>query len=299
MKKKKLFCGVATALVTPFKGGEIDKESFCRLIDFGIENGISALVVGGTTGEAATLSDEERYYLFSLAGERVDGRIPLIFGTGTNDTKVAVRHTKMAEKIGADGALVVTPYYNKGTPDGIIKHYVSIVKECNLPIILYNVPQRTGVNLDLSTIEKLSKEEQIVGIKEAFDSVERLTELSLYGDELPLYAGNDSAFYTALSLGGCGVISVISNALPRLTASIYESFVKGDKDESLKTMQRLLPLIKALFFETNPVPIKLLMSRERDGASYPIISSEVRLPLSVGCEATEIKLRDALAKVLS
>ena len=298
MKKKKLFSGTATALVTPFKNGEVDSDAFKKLIDFGINNGISALVVGGTTGEAATLTDKERYNLFEIAREQTDGRVPLIFGTGTNDTEVAIKHTKMAKRIGADGALVVTPYYNKGTPNGIAKHYLKVANECDLPIILYNVPSRTGVNLDFTVLKKLSKEELIVGIKEASDSLERIVELADFGDELPLYAGNDSAAYTVLSLGGVGVISVISNALPRLTSSIYESFTRENVKESLATQLSLLPLIKALFAETNPVPIKLFMSKERKGLNFPIISSEVRLPLSEGSEETEKRLSMALDTLL-
>lgn len=294
MKKKKLFWGAATALVTPFKDGEIDLDAFSRLIEFGIDKGISALVVGGTTGEAATLTDKERYSLFETAAERVDGRIPLIFGTGTNDTEAALRHTKKAKEIGADGALVVTPYYNKGTKNGIVKHYKKIANESNLPIILYNVPSRTGVNLSISTIEELAKEDLIVGIKEAYDSLDRLTELARLGDELPLYAGNDSAAYSVLSLGGAGVISVVSNYLPYEMGKLCRDFSEGRREDSLKAQLKLIPLIKALFNETNPVPIKKLMSKKREAFQAPLIKEEVRLPLSEASKETEALLEEAL-----
>ena len=286
MKKKELFFGAATALVTPFKDGEVDYDSFCRLIDYQIASGIDAIVIGGTTGEAATLTDRERYSLFSLAKERAQGKVKVIFGTGTNDTSIAVTHTKNAEEIGCDGVLVVTPYYNKGTYTGLIKHYQIIANSTDLPIILYNVPSRTGTNLELSALETLAKEENIVGIKEASDSAERLVSLAAFGEELHLYAGNDSTVYTTLSLGGKGVISVASNLLPTLISKICHSYREERRDESLRLQLKMLPFIKSLFKETNPAPIKYLMSRSWKGVGSPIISEELRLPLAGVCEET-------------
>lgn len=278
--KKELFFGAATALITPFKCGKVDYTAFCQLIDYQINAGIDAIVVGGTTGEAATLSDTERYSLFSIARERAKGRLKIIFGTGTNDTAIALAHTKAAEKIGCDGILVVTPYYNKGTPKGIIKHYQKIAKSTDLPIILYNVPSRTGVNLGLKELEILAKEENIVGIKEASDSLERLVSLAGFGNDLYLYAGNDSAIYTVLSLGGRGVVSVASNILPRAVSMICHAVKENNNQEALQCQLMLLPFIKALFLETNPAPIKYVMSKKWEGLNTPILPKELRLPLS-------------------
>ena len=225
--KKILFSGCATALITPFKNEKIDYQSLEALIEAQIEAGIGALVIGGTTGEAATLSDRERYTLFEFAAERVRKRVPLIFGTGTNDTRVAIAHTRAAERIGCDGALVVTPYYNKGTEEGVYRHYMKIAEASELPIILYNVPSRTGINLGIGLLRRLSESEKIVGIKEASDSADRLAALSELGDKLPLYAGNDSQLYTTLALGGKGVISVVSNLYPEKMTAIFKAFVSG------------------------------------------------------------------------
>ena len=192
MKKKEIFRGAATALVTPFKDGNIDFSALDTIIESQISGGVSALVIGGTTGEAATLSDEERYELYIYVKDKIKGRTALIFGTGTNDTRMAIRHTKMAADIGCDATLVVTPYYNKGTYSGMVEHYKMIAAATETPIILYNVPSRTGVNLTMAQLEELARVESIVGIKEASDSVDRLTELRKFGDELQLYAGNDS-----------------------------------------------------------------------------------------------------------
>ncbi len=298
MKKKLLFYGAATALITPFRAGEIDYDAFSRLIDFQIEAGIDALVVGGTTGEAATLSDAERYALFAFSAERVAGRVPLIFGTGTNDTKKAIEHTRAAKRLGADGALVVTPYYNKGTREGTVKHYTSIAECSDLPIILYNVPSRTGVDLSLETLGELSKIPNVVGIKEASDSAERLVSLAAFGDSLPLYAGNDSSAYTVLSLSGAGVISVISNLLPSLVAKICSDCKDGRTGDGLAAQLRLLPLIKAIFAETNPAPIKYLLSKELSGFDFPVMPGELRLPLSEVTEATKRLLEREAGELL-
>ena len=292
MRKKLVFQGVATALITPFKNGEIDYEALSWLIEFQISSGIDALVIGGTTAEAATLSDEERYRLYSFAKEKVAGRVKLIFGTGTNDTRVALAHTEFAENIGCDGVLLVTPYYNKGTEEGIEKHYLKIAESVDLPIILYNVPSRTGVNLGINLLCRLKEHPNIVGIKEAQDSIDRLVEISSFGDELYLYSGNDSQIYPTLALGGKGVISVLSNLLPISTIELCQSFFDGKTEDSLALQQFLLPLIKALFMETNPAPLKYAMS-ERG-----MCSAELRLPLSLPRESTQTELRKQLNKVL-
>ena len=280
--KKQIFKGVGTALITPFRNGEIDYAALDKIIDYQLTGGVDAIIIGGTTGEAATLSDAERYSLFDRCRERIPKNVKLILGTGTNDTAATVRHTRYAEGCGADGVLIVTPYYNKGTFRGVTEHYLRISSSTGLPIILYNVPQRTGVNLTLSQLERLMKEENIVAIKEAGDSADRLVSLSKYREELALYAGNDTQIYTALALGGLGVISVISNSHPTLTKKITKDFFEGRREESLKSQIRVLPYIEAMFRETNPAPIKYAMSR------LGLCENELRLPLlEVGRESAE------------
>ena len=284
MKKRVIFEGVGTALATPFLQNEIDYPALFRMIDLQLEAGIQALIVGGTTGEAATLEDAERERLYAESAAYIDGRCRLILGTGTNDTKKAMAHAQMAKRIGCDGILVVTPYYNKGTTNGIVKHYLQIADSSDLPILLYNVPGRTGVNLSLEQISTLATCEHIVGIKEASDSAERLVALSAVED-LALYAGNDSQFYTVLSLGGKGVISVASNLVPKRFVFLFKDFREGRRAAALREQKALLPLIEALFLETNPAPLKYAL--ELSG----LCSSEVRLPLSLPAEKTQQRLR--------
>ena len=280
MKKNYIFKGVGTALVTPFHLGRIDYPTLDRLIERQIGCGIDALVIGGTTGEAATLSDRERYSLYTHAIDRIGGRCAVILGTGTNDTRVAIKHTDTAERLGADGALVVTPYYNKGTAGGVLEHYKRIAASTSLPIILYNVPSRTGVNIGLAELTELAGVENIVGIKEASDSADRLVKIAALGEDLPLYAGNDSQTYTALALGGSGVISVLSNLYPERMKRITDSYLAGHKEESLAEQTSLLPLIDAMFLETNPAPIKYAM------AKMGLCREDMRLPLMAVTDAT-------------
>ena len=291
MSKKKIFSGASCALITPFSDGEIDYGTLGRLIDFQIAGGISALVIGGTTAEAATLSDDERYKLYTFAKGKIAGRTKLILGTGTNDTRVALAHTKFAERLGCDGVLLVTPYYNKGTEQGIEKHYLTIAESVDLPIIVYNVPSRTGVNLGINLLDRLASHPNIVGIKEACDSVDRLVNLAAFGDRLWLYSGNDSQIFPTLSLGGQGVISVMANIIPRATIKLCEDFFEGRYRDSLNLQLRLLPFIKAMFIETNPSPIKFAMSRRR------LCSPEVRLPLSEPRESSRIEIIEQLKKI--
>ena len=288
--KKIVFRGVATALVTPFLNGEIDFASLGRLIDSQIEAGINALVICGTTGEAATLSESERISLFEFSAERTASRVPLIFGTGSNNTRTAIKYAKIAERMGASAQLSVTPYYNKGTEGGIIAHYKEITSATELPTILYNVPSRTGVNLSLSAIEELSRIESVVGIKEASDSVDRLTSLATLSDDIALYSGNDSQIYPTLALGGLGVISVISNVMPRTVCRLTESFFRGDAQTALAIQKQLLPFITLMFKETNPSPIKYAMS------CLSLCGDELRLPLTVPREDTKQKIKEAVER---
>lgn len=293
MKKQKnlIFKGVGTALVTPFSNGKIDYSALDRLIEMQISDGINSIVIGGTTGEAATLSESERYSLYTHAADRIAGRTRLILGTGTNDTRAAINRTKLAKDVGADGALVVTPYYNKGTEEGIFRHYSMIADSTDIPIILYNVPSRTGVNLGLNLLSRLSEHPNIVGLKEASDSTDRLVSLSEFGDTLPIYSGNDSQIYPCLALGGAGVISVVSNIFPRATLDITESYFSGDASLSLKYQLKLLPLIKSLFIETNPTPIKFAMER------LGLCSGELRLPLGEARESTKLAVSAELDRL--
>ena len=276
MKKGKepVFLGVGTALITPFCDGELDYKTLDTLIERQIAQGVGALIIGGTTGEAATLSENERYTLYEHSMERIRGRVKVVLGTGTNDTSAAVNHTRFAESIGADAALVVTPYYNKGTEEGIFRHYSIIADSTDIPIILYNVPSRTGVNLGLHLLERLGEHPRICGLKEASDSADRLVALSNFRDTLPLYAGNDSQIYPVLALGGRGVISVASNILPGALARLCAHYFTGEWDAALEIQLKLLPLIRALFAETNPAPVKYAMSR------LGLSGGELKLPLA-------------------
>ncbi len=291
MKKKEIFRGTATALITPFRDGEIDFDCLGRLIDMQIGEGIDAIVIGGTTGEAATLSDEERYRLFEYSAERICGKTKLIFGTGTNDTRVAIGHSRLAEKIGCDGLLLVTPYYNKGTELGVEKHYLSIAESVDLPTLLYNVPSRTGVNLGFNLISRLSEHPNIVGIKEASDSTDRLVTLAKMSDSLALYSGNDSQVFPTLALGGIGVISVISNLLPRRTKELTDAFFNGDTEGARRIQFELLPIISAMFIETNPAPIKYAMSQ------MGLCAGELRLPLAEVRDSTKKEIDSLLTNL--
>ncbi len=291
MKKRIIFKGIGTALVTPFRRGRIDYPTLDRLIERQISGGVDALIIGGTTGEAATLSDRERYSLYTHSIEKIKKRCKIIFGTGTNDTRVAINHTKEAERLGADGALVVTPYYNKGTAAGLAAHYEAIAAATDIPLILYNVPSRTGVNIGFDVLERLAKLDNIVGIKEASDSHDRLVRLASFGDDLPLYAGNDSATYTVLSLGGAGVISVVSNVCPDRMREISDSYFAGRTEESLAAQLKLLPLIEAMFVETNPAPVKYALSR------LELCREEMRLPMQEISGISREKVERALAEI--
>jgi len=286
--KQTVFRGVATAIATPFRGGEIDFAAFDRMINNQIAAGIPAIVVGGTTGEAATLSRSERRRLFFHAKESINGRTKLILGTGTNDTREAVERTKLSGEVGADAVLVVTPYYNKGTEEGVFRHYSLIASESASPVILYNVPSRTGVNLGLNLLSRLAQNDKICGLKEASDSTDRLVNLAKFRNTLPLYAGNDSQIYPTLALGGAGVISVVSNIFPHITADICKSYFEGNSKKSLELQLAIMPLVSALFAETNPAPLKYALSE------LGICSGELRLPLYEVREDTKAKIKELL-----
>ena len=274
MNKRIIFEGCATALITPFKGGALDLDAMGALIDNQILAGVDALVIAGTTGEASCLTSSERERLFYFSRERASGRCKLILGVGSNDTATAIANARLAEKVGCDGVLAVTPYYNKGTRLGLKSHYLAIAESTSLPILLYNVPSRTGVNIPIETVRSLAEHPNVVGIKEASDSQDRLTELSSISEDMPLYAGNDSQIYSTLALGGLGAISVASNAVPKLIMKLIRDFKTGKWREALALQLKLLPFISSLFIETNPAPIKFLC------AHLGLCEGDIRLPLS-------------------
>lgn len=259
--KKLLFKGCATAIATPFCDTGVNFDEFGKLIDFQINEGIDALVVCGTTGESATMTDAERKETMKFAINKVAKRVPVILGTGSNCTSSAIELTKYAETIGADGVLVVTPYYNKTTPLGLIKHYEAIAKSTSLPIIVYSVPSRTGVNVSAKTCLELSKIENIVAIKEASGNMSQVAEISsLCGDNLHIYSGNDDQVLPTLALGGKGVISVISNIAPKKFSCMVHNFFNGNIHEATKVQLESIELINALFSEVNPIPVKAALN---------------------------------------
>ena len=275
MSTDAIFTGVATAIITPLNEAGVDFESFGKLIDWQIEEGINALVIAGTTGEGSTLSDEEHRQVLKYAIERINGRIPAIAGTGSNDTAYAIDLTKYASELGYDAALVVTPYYNKATQKGLVEMYKAIADASDIPLILYNVPSRTGVNIEPSTYLALADYPNIKAIKEANGNISKIVEAaSLVGDKLDIYSGNDDQIVPILSMGGKGVISVLSNVAPKETVEICKRFFDGDVAGSAALQCELLPLVNALFCEVNPIPVKAAC------AAMGFCDNYVRLPLT-------------------
>lgn len=275
MTEHPIFMGAATALVTPMTREGVDYETMGKLIDWQISEGIDALVIAGTTGEGSTLSDEEHRQLLKYCAEKINGRVPMIAGTGSNDTEYAISLTKYACEIGADAMLVVTPYYNKATQKGLIKMYTAIADASTKPLILYNVPSRTGVGIEPTTYAALADHPNIAAIKEANGNISKIVETaSLVGGRLDIYSGNDDQVVPILSLGGAGVISVLSNIMPAATHEMCASWFRGDIQRSAKMQCELLPLINALFSEVNPIPVKAAMAAMGWGENY------LRLPLT-------------------
>lgn len=273
--KNTVFTGVATAIVTPLTEQGVDYESFARLIEWQIAEGINALVVAGTTGEGSTLSDEEHKAVVKFAVEQVNGRVPVIAGTGSNDIKYAIELTKYSCEVGADAMLVVTPYYNKATQNGLIKSFTAIADASTKPVILYNVPSRTGCNITPETCAELAKHPNIVGIKEASGNISQIAKVaSLVDEDFAIYSGNDDQIVPIMSLGGKGVISVLSNIAPKDTVRICDSFFEGNITESAKLQLQYLDLIDALFCEVNPIPVKAATAAMGFGKNY------LRLPLT-------------------
>ena len=275
MKQNSIFRGAATALITPLTRDGIDFAQFKRLIDWQIDEGIDALVIAGTTGEGSTLTDAEHREAIRFAVETAAGRVPIIAGTGSNDTDYAIDLTRFSCEVGADAMLVVTPYYNKATQKGLIKMYETIADASTKPLILYNVPSRTGVGIEPKTYQALADHPMISAIKEANGNISKIVETrALVGDKLDIYSGNDDQVVPILSVGGAGVISVLSNLLPRQTSEMCKRFFAGDLEGSLRMQLDYLPLINALFSEVNPIPVKAAM------AAMGYCEDFLRLPLT-------------------
>ena len=269
-----IFTGSAVALITPFHDGAVDYQSLTNLVELQIASGTDAIVALGTTGEAATLAPDEREEVIRFIVERVSNRIPVIVGTGSNNTEDAIQKSRFAEAVGADGLLIVTPFYNKTTQEGLLAHYSSIAEQVRLPIIIYNVPSRTGLNILPETVNKLVKScENIVGIKEASGNIEQIVKLAALCPECDIYSGNDDHVVPILSVGGKGVISTVANIIPEVMHLMCKAYFDGDVQEAKRLQLALLPLQQAAFCEVNPIPIKTMMSLLK------LRDSEVRLPL--------------------
>lgn len=283
--KQTIFTGMATAMVTPMTPEGVDYEALGRFIDFQLSQGIHALVAVGTTGESATLSPDERKEVIRFTIDRVAGRIPVIAGTGTNNTQHAIEYSVDAAKAGADALLVVTPYYNKATQNGLIAHFTAIADKVDKPIILYNVPSRTGCNLLPATVEKLAEHPNIAAIKEASGNMSQVVELfARCGDKLDVYSGEDGLTVPILSMGGKGTISVLSNVVPKEAVAMTNAFFAGDVAEAARLQCRYLNLINLLFCEVNPIPAKAAVSAMGFGKEY------IRLPLTPMEEGNRAKL---------
>lgn len=292
MNQKHLFTGAATAIVTPVKESGVDYDSFGRLIDFQIESGIKALIVCATTGEAPTLSDAEHCETVKFAVRRANGAIPIIAGTGSNDTAHAIMMSKCAADDGADAVLCVTPYYNKPTQTGLIRSFSAIADASPIPVVLYNVPSRTSVNIEPETYGALADHPNICAIKEASGNLSKIMDtFRIVGDRLDIYSGNDDQIVPLLALGGKGVISVLSNVMPKETVEMCDRFFRGDLAGSMQMQLEYLPLIHALFSQTNPIPVKAALSAMGYCEDY------LRLPLTPMEEPQRGRLFEEMRKL--
>ena len=274
MRKESIFLGAATAVVTPMTEKGVDYPAFEKLLNWQVEQGIDALVICGTTGECSTLSDEEHREVLQFALDTVAGRVPMIAGTGSNDTAYAIELTKFACEIGYDAMLLVSPYYNKTTQKGLVATFTAIADASTKPVILYNVPSRTGVNIEPATYAKLAEHPRICAIKEAGGNISKIVETAaLVGDKLDIYSGNDDQIVPILACGGKGVISVLSGVLPSQTSLMCKKFFDGDVAGAMELQKKYLPLTNALFSEVNPIPVKAAM------AAMGFCENYLRLPL--------------------
>ena len=285
------FHGAFTALVTPFKNGKIDEEAYREFIEWQIEQGIDGLVPCGTTGESATMTHDEHEAAIRICVEQVNKRVPVIAGAGSNNTREAIPLTQFAKNVGADAALHITPYYNKPTQEGLYQHFKTICSEVSMPVILYNVPSRTGLNIAPETALELSKHPLINGLKEASGNISQVAKIAqLCGDDLNLYSGNDDQVVPLLSLGGKGVISVVSNVKPELVHNCCKAWFEGDTARACALQLEMLPLCEALFCEVNPIPVKYAMNVLGWNAG------ECRLPLVEPSDEHKTKIEQALVE---
>jgi len=285
-----MFHGAIVATVTPFRNGNLDKNALKKLVAFQIDSGTDGIVPCGTTGESATLSFEEHERVIDIVLESADGRVPVIAGTGSNNTKEAVALTRYAKKAGVSGALVITPYYNKPTQDGLFRHFRTVAESADIPIVLYNVPGRTGVNMAAQTVARLAEIPNIVGVKEASGNLTQVCDIiRMTPKKFCVLSGDDALFFPMMALGAKGVISVTSNVAPRLMAELYDTYVIGEISRARDIHYHLWPLFHALFLETNPIPAKTALAMMKK------IREEFRLPLSPMADAN----RKVLARTLS
>lgn len=285
-----MFAGSMVALVTPFKDGKIDWQSLEALVEFQIKNGTNGIVPCGTTGESATLDHREHHEVIERVVKAVNKRVPVIAGTGSNSTAEAVELTQGAEKAGADGALMISPYYNRPTQEGIYQHYKKVASEVGIPIIVYNIPGRTGSKIEPETLARLSEIKNVAGVKEATGSVDQAIDvIRLSGDNLAVYSGEDSLTYSLMALGGKGVISTVANIAPKEMSDVTDACLKGNWESGRKLQFKLIPLIRSVFLETNPIPVKTALSLMGKCAG------ELRLPLTPMSEGNLKKLQQQMA----
>ncbi|NMB07212.1 MAG: 4-hydroxy-tetrahydrodipicolinate synthase [Tissierellia bacterium] len=287
-----MFNGSAVAIVTPFKEGKVDIKAFENLIQFQLDNDTQGLIVLGTTGEASTLTHEEREIIIRTAINIVNKKIPVIVGTGSNNTGVAIEYTRQAESLGADGLLLVTPYYNKCTQKGLIEHYKEIAGTTSLPIIVYNVPGRTGLNIQATTVAELAKIENIIGVKEASGNIAQVLEIKrLVPENFKIFSGNDDNILPVYACGGHGVISVMANVIPKETQAMCKSFEEGNIKEAIRLQILYKNLINLLFMEVNPIPIKAALG------AMGYIENQLRLPLTPMEDKNQQKLIKEMKKL--
>jgi 4-hydroxy-tetrahydrodipicolinate synthase len=286
-----MFTGSMVALITPFKDGKVDRESLEALVEFHIQSGTHGIVPCGTTGESATLSHQEHDEVIKAVIKAVNNRLPVIAGTGSNSTHEAVRLTREAEKSGADGALMISPYYNRPTQEGIYQHYKKVASEVGIPIIVYNIPGRTGSKIEPETLARLAEIKNIAGVKEATGSVDQAIDvIRLCGDKLAVYSGEDTLTFSLMGLGGKGVISTVANVVPREMAQLTEACLNREWERGRSLQLKLIPLIRSLFIETNPIPVKTAASLMGK------CTGELRLPLTPMAEGNFKKLQHAMVE---
>jgi len=285
-----MFTGSMVALVTPFKDGKVDWEALEGLVDFHVRSGTHGVVPCGTTGESATLTHQEHDDVIKAVIKAVKKKVPVIAGTGSNSTEEAIRLTREAEKSGADGALLISPYYNRPTQEGIYLHYKKVASEVGIPLIVYNIPARTGSKIEPETLARLAEINNIVGVKEATGSVDQAIDvIRLCGDRLAVYSGEDSLTFSLMALGGKGVISTVANVVPREMSELAGACLKGEWEKGRELQLKLVPLIRAVFVETNPIPIKTALSLMGK------CRADLRLPLTAMAEGNLRKLRQTMA----